>query len=133
MFVTALVGRIVPSQRSVELASAGHPAPLRLRDGIGVHEEEMSAVPPLGIVPVIPNRSHQLTLEPGERLVFFTDGLTESFNPARTPLELSGIEKLLQEDFSTASDVVAALERGEAAHRQDAPPHDDLTILVLGL
>jgi sigma-B regulation protein RsbU (phosphoserine phosphatase) len=133
MFVTALVGRIVPSRRHVELASAGHPAPLRLRVGIGAREEEVPAVPPLGIVPKIPGRSHQLTLEPGERLVFFTDGLTESFNSARTPLELSGIEKLLQEDFSTASDVVAALERGEAAHRQDAPPHDDLTILVLGL
>jgi len=133
MFVTALVGRIIPSQRRVELASAGHPAPLRLRPGIPISEEEISAVPPLGIVPGIPERSHQITLDPGERLVFFTDGLTESFNPARMPLEIAGIQKLLEGDFPTASDVVAALERGEAAHRQDAPPHDDLTILVLGL
>jgi serine phosphatase RsbU (regulator of sigma subunit) len=93
----------------------------------------MPSAPPLGIVLEIPNRSHQLTLAPGERLVFFTDGLTESFNPQRIPLETVGVEKLLRETFSSTSDVVAALERGEAAHRQEAPPHDDLTILVLGL
>ncbi len=133
MFVTAIVGRIVPSLRHVELASAGHPSPLRIRAGGGASEEAMPSAPPLGIVPEIPGRSHQLTLTHGERLVFFTDGLTESFNAARVPLDLAGVEKLLDEDFSRTADVVAALERGESAHRQDAAPHDDLTILVLGL
>ena len=133
MFVTAIVGRIVPSRRHVELASAGHPSPLRVRAGGGASEEAMPSAPPLGIVPEIPGRSHQLTLARGERLVFFTDGLTESFNAQRIPLDLIGVEKLLDEDFPRAADVVAALERGEAAHRQDAAPHDDLTILVLGL
>ena len=133
MFVTAIVGRIVPSLHHVELASAGHPSPLRVRAGGGASEEVMPSAPPLGIVPEIPGRSHQLTLTPGERLVFFTDGLTESFNAAKVPLDLDGVERLLNEDFSRTADVVAALERGEAAHRQDAAPHDDLTILVLGL
>ena len=133
MFVTAIVGRIVPSLRHVELASAGHPSPLRVRAGGGASEEVMPSTPPLGIVPEIPGRSHQLALGPGERLVFFTDGLTESFNAEKVPLDLEGVRLLLGGDFLKTADVVAALEHGEAAHRKDAAPHDDLTILVLGL
>ena len=60
----------------------------------------MPSAPPLGIVPEIPGRSHQLTLTRGERLVFFTDGLTESFNADRVPLDLAGVEKLLGDDFN---------------------------------
>lgn len=133
MFITAIVGRIVPSRHHVELASAGHPSPLRIRAGGGASEEEMPSAPPLGIIPEIPGRSHQLSLAHGERLVFFTDGLTESFNADKVALDLSGVCTLLNDDLPHTADIIAALERGEAAHRKGAPPHDDLTILVLGL
>ena len=133
MFVTAIVGRVVPSLRHVELASAGHPSPLRVRAGGGATEEAMPSAPPLGIVPEIPGRSHQLSLAEGERLVFFTDGLTESFNAQKVALDLEGVRMLLEKDIPGTADIVAALERGEAAHRKEAAPHDDLTILVLGL
>jgi phosphoserine phosphatase RsbU/P len=133
MFVTAIVGRIVPSLRHVEMASAGHPSPLRVLAGGGSTEEVMASAPPLGIVPEIPGRSHQLALAPGERLVFFTDGLTESFNAGRVALDLDGVQKLLENHLPRTADIIAELERGEAAHRKEAPPHDDLTILVLGL
>ena len=65
--------------------------------------------------------------------MFFTDGLTESFNAEKVPLDLEGVRMLLRENLPRTADIVAALERGEAAHRKDAAPHDDLTILVLGL
>lgn len=39
---------------------------------------------------------------------------------------------LLQREFTSASDVVAALQQAETAHRRDAAPRDDLTILVFG-
>jgi sigma-B regulation protein RsbU (phosphoserine phosphatase) len=133
MFITTVVGRVVPSTRRIELSSAGHCSPLRIaRDG-GAHEETMPAAPPLGILPEIPGRSHQLTLAPGEWLVFYTDGLTESFNADDVPLDREGVEKLLAGKFATAAEVVDALNHGELNHRQSAEPHDDLTILVLGL
>jgi sigma-B regulation protein RsbU (phosphoserine phosphatase) len=133
MFVTAIVGRVVPSLRHIELSSAGHPSPLRVRAGGGASEERTPAVPPLGILPGIPGRSHQFTLERGEWLVFFTDGLTESFNPEDQPLDRQGVESLLNQKFSSARELVAALEDGEARHRRTAAPNDDLTILTLGL
>ena len=77
-------------------------------------------------------RTKSLTLAPGEWLVHYTDGLIESFNEAREPLDRSGVERLLAPPFAQAHDVVSALETGEAAHRGAVDPHDDLTLLVLG-
>ena len=133
MFVTALLGRAVPSRCRVELASAGHGAPLRIQRVGTVCEETMLASPPLGILRELSGHSHQLVLHAGEWLVFFTDGLTESFNAADVALDQKGVAQLLGAKFASASEVVDALNRGELNHRQNALPHDDLTVLVLGL
>jgi serine phosphatase RsbU (regulator of sigma subunit) len=64
--------------------------------------------------------------------VAYTDGLSESFNAAREPLDESGISKLLSRPFASAQEVVDALEQGEVNHRGETDPHDDLTLLVFG-
>jgi serine phosphatase RsbU (regulator of sigma subunit) len=76
--------------------------------------------------------SMKMRLAPGEWFVAFTDGLIESFNAAREPLDLAGVEKLLTKKFGDVTDVIDALDRGELKHRGKADPHDDLTILVFG-
>jgi serine phosphatase RsbU (regulator of sigma subunit) len=72
----------------------------------------------------------QVTLGKGEWLASFTDGLSESFNAAREPLDDAGIAGLLRRHFDSAEDVVTTLLRGEEAHRGARDPHDDLTTLV---
>jgi phosphoserine phosphatase RsbU/P len=50
MFITAILGKIIPNQRFIEFAVAGHLPPLlRLPDG-SVEQPEILAAPPLGIV-----------------------------------------------------------------------------------
>ncbi len=132
MFITALVGRIVPSTRQVEMCSAGHCHPFRVAAGGGAEEIKIAGSPPLGLLPELPARSHTLKLEPHEWLVLYTDGLIESFNRDDVPLDREGVERLLARKFGAATDVIDALSSGEAQHRAGADPHDDLTILVLG-
>ena len=132
MFITALLGRIDVARRTVEMASAGHCHPLHVsRDG-RVRELTVPGGPPLGILPDRTMRSMNAKLALGEWLVAFTDGLVESFNAAREPLDLVGVEKLLAKKFGDASEVIDALDRGELKHRGKADPHDDLTVLVFG-
>lgn len=131
MFITTILGRIVPSQRTVEFASAGHCPPFRVA-GAQAHDVPTKGAPPIGILEHLEYHSNLLTLAPGEWLVFFTDGLTESFNPSDVLLDREGVQALLAHDFSSASSVTSALQRGEAEHRQDAEPSDDLTVLVFG-
>jgi sigma-B regulation protein RsbU (phosphoserine phosphatase) len=133
MFITAILGRIIPSARLIQLCSAGHCQPFRVTPNGGVDVLESDSSPPLGILPGLQCHLASITLCPGDWLVFYTDGLTEAFGPDNQLLGSAGVKRLLsQNHFAGAGDVVARLQQGEAAHRGNATPHDDLTILVFG-
>jgi anti-sigma regulatory factor (Ser/Thr protein kinase)/GAF domain-containing protein len=87
---TAAYAVLEPDTGEVQIASAGHLPPVVVsRDGGRVVDVTPSA--PLGAFSYGRVREHQLTLAPGETLVFYTDGLVE--RPG-TPLNES-IEELL--------------------------------------
>ena len=75
-FVTGLVARIDLHAQAAAIVNAGHPPPLRLRDG---RVETVALEPdlPFGTVPGYEYRVQHLPLRPGDRLVFLTDGMTE--------------------------------------------------------
>ena len=132
MFITALLGRLTVSTGHVELCSAGHCHPFLTRADGTCAEVKVAGSPPLGLLPELPARAQSLTLAPHEWLVLYSDGLPESFNAHDEPLDSAGVIRLLDRKFGSSDDVIDALNRGELAHRQQAEPHDDLTILVLG-
>ncbi|MGA4988737.1 PP2C family protein-serine/threonine phosphatase [Nonomuraea bangladeshensis] len=59
-----------------QLVNAGHPWPLRLRDGT-VREVPLHIDPPFGFPFPVEYRVQDLDLRPGDRLVFYTDGMRE--------------------------------------------------------
>ena len=75
-FVTGQVGRIDLRTRTATIVNGGHPLPLRLRNG-RVDRVELQAEPPFGAVPGHAYRAQTLPLEPGDRLLLFTDGMLE--------------------------------------------------------
>jgi serine phosphatase RsbU (regulator of sigma subunit) len=72
-FVTGQVARIDLNAGTACIVNAGHPTPLRLRDG-RVEALQLSADPPFGTVPDHHYKEQTLPLEPGDRLLFLTDG-----------------------------------------------------------
>ena len=135
MFVTLVHGIYDPETGKVRFISAGHPGPLvRRADG----SIEVIAIPSgrlLGYdVGTLNLRETRLVLEPGETLLYVTDGLLE----ARSPVDKSqfGVERL--------RDVVAGFvpKRSLAECAQQAKTaielftgskelQDDLTVLLL--
>jgi len=133
MFVTAIYGVISPETHRLTYANAGHnlPALRRARtDAVGWMPMGGLA---LGGIPNLSLVEHTLDLEPGDALVLYTDGITETYSGDQdeffgSPRLLAAIEAT---GGSTASALLAAIERAAADFAGDTPPHDDLTLLVL--
>jgi serine phosphatase RsbU (regulator of sigma subunit) len=75
-FVTGQVARIDLATEVATIVNAGHPSPLRLRAG-RVEPVILAPDPPFGIVRDHDYAVQPLPLEPGDRLLFLTDGMLE--------------------------------------------------------
>lgn len=75
-FVTGLIGRVDLRSGSTELVDAGHVSPYLARDS-RVVPLRLSVCLPLGLFGETVYRSSRVDLQPGDRLVFLTDGMVE--------------------------------------------------------
>ncbi|MCM4081740.1 PP2C family protein-serine/threonine phosphatase [Paractinoplanes hotanensis] len=73
-FVTAAL--VEERGGTLTIVNCGHPAPLLLRRGKVIPLEPPAPAPPLGFMPEVKARVERL--EPGDRLLLFTDGLGEA-------------------------------------------------------
>ena len=82
MFVTVVYAVLKPATGELVYANAGHNRPLMYQASSG----EVVTLPKggmaLAVLEDIPLEDHHLTLEPGDSLILYTDGATESFSPA---------------------------------------------------
>ncbi|RKS75294.1 serine phosphatase RsbU (regulator of sigma subunit) [Motilibacter peucedani] len=76
VFATVCMLVVDPDRRSARMFLAGHPAPLLLA-GVPEQLPDEMVGPALGVLPGVVWGSRPVTLEPGWRLVLFTDGIVE--------------------------------------------------------
>lgn len=118
---TVLLAVIEQATGRVELMSAGHPPPVVVRSGAASFVD-VAPVPPVGTIDGVGRPGH-VTLEPGDRLVLFSDGVVER----RTESIDVGFDRLLEQVAAHAGDV-RSLARGLA----DATSgEDDASTLVV--
>jgi serine phosphatase RsbU (regulator of sigma subunit) len=121
-------------QGLVEFAAAGHAGPWLRQVSLEIRVPAIEAAPPLGILSDLQFPVNQIKLLPGDQAIFYTDGLVESFSVAPEPFSLDRVRALLSKPYDRGSaEIVDAFTKEEANHRGEVPPHDDLTILAIGL
>ncbi len=128
-FVTAVIAELDVASGTLRWVSAGHPPPLLLRGGRLVKTLDLTPSPPLGTqLATEPPAEGEETLEPGDMVLLYTDGLTEARRPDG---ELFSVERLGEFIEREAANGQAApetlrrmreaiIERGEGALRDDA-------------
>lgn len=120
--------RIQEHRCRVSIASGGHPLPLRARD----NEVEALGTPGplLGVLEQPDWHDTEIDLEPGDIVLFYSDGVTE----ARRNGEFFGearLRRLLRRSSGDAADAVAAEIVDEVVEFQAGSPRDDIAVVVL--
>jgi sigma-B regulation protein RsbU (phosphoserine phosphatase) len=131
MFVTVFACLLDLTTRVLSFANAGHNKPLIARSGGAYEFLELKRGLPLGVSPDFPYVSSELTLNEGDRLYLYTDGINEAENP---PGDQFGNERLLETANSCRElaprDFDEALRRRLAEFVNGAEQSDDITSLA---
>jgi serine phosphatase RsbU (regulator of sigma subunit) len=123
-FVTGQLLRVDLRSGTATIINAGHPLPLRLRNG-HVEEVHLDVDLPFGLQPSISFRIQPFSLAPGDRFAFVTDGMLE-----RNAAQLDVAATLRQTRDLHPREVVHAL--GAAVLRAAGNDlRDDATVVVL--
>ncbi|WDZ86280.1 SpoIIE family protein phosphatase [Micromonospora cathayae] len=125
----AAVGPGEGSQLEVSLHLAGHDRPVLLRAAGGASFVGTGGTA-LGLLDTIASPAAVIPLDPGDALIFYTDGVTER----RRGRELFGPQRLRDAAAPLAgfsAEVVAARLRANTINFSAEPPRDDIAVLVL--
>jgi phosphoserine phosphatase RsbU/P len=130
-FTTAVLAEFDPATRRLSYVNAGHNSPIIRRANSSTERLESAALP-LGITPDATFPSAEITLQVGDTLVLFTDGVVEAFNAAGEEFSdnrwlniIRGLPNLNAQQ--TLQFLMKSVEDFVGATRQS----DDITCLVL--
>ncbi|MBE2224194.1 MAG: SpoIIE family protein phosphatase [Anaerolineae bacterium] len=131
VFVTAFYGVLHRPSRQLTYVRAAQERPLLFRPDVGVQELPANGRF-LGMFEELELVEDTITLQPGDRLLVFSDGVPDMIN---TKEERYGYKRLheviLANGRLSAEKLVAAIVADLDTWSQDAEPFDDVTILVL--
>jgi sigma-B regulation protein RsbU (phosphoserine phosphatase) len=130
-FVTMFYARFHQSSRTLEYAGGGHNPPLLVRAKTGETLELAEAGPILGILPDAQYSNSVITLEHGDVLTLFTDGVTEQENETRDQFSTERLkESVLRVKAEPAAAIVAHITESVSTYAGVTEQADDLTIVV---
>ena len=131
-FCTVAYAYIEPLERGarVGVSSGGHPLPLVLRAD-GSVEPVGAPGTLLGVVPDPDLEDRAITLDPGDTLVFYTDGVIESRANSGGVLDERRLGELIATCAGRGPDTIAAMVEDAAVLSQNGRPRDDIAVLVL--
>lgn len=132
-FVTYILAIVDPATHTFKISNAGHMSPIIRRASGAIEQFNDELVgPPIGVVDGYPFDTETKSLEPGDLIVLFTDGVDEAMNYQD---ELYGGDRLLEfvkNGPAKADELGKALLADVRKHANGRPQNDDITIMAFG-
>ncbi|SCE67423.1 PP2C family protein-serine/threonine phosphatase [Micromonospora mirobrigensis] len=131
-FVTGVLATFDPATGVLRYVNAGHPAPLLLRRGHAVHDLTGGRRLPLGLSGPAPEPA-ELRWEPEDRLLLYTDGVTEARDAAGELFGAARLADLAERHTGSALPPAETLRRlsHAVADHQAGELADDATLLLV--
>lgn len=134
-FVTLIACLLDPARHVATFVNAGHIPPIVYRHASRSFEEGCTRDQtgfPLGVADGIPYDANTVTLNPGDSVIVFTDGITEAKNRADVQFELEGVHRVLREGPMTPRAMVERLVAAVKQHSIGCKQFDDITVVAFG-
>lgn len=136
VFATGLLARIDLEAGTMTWTNAGHPPPILIRGGTALGALQSAPTVPWGLASITDSVGQALvateSLEPGDAILFYTDGVVEAHLPGH---EQFGLDRLMDLTTQHSSDqqepeeIVRQIVGSVLAHQGDELP-DDATIVL---
>ncbi|WP_233617707.1 PP2C family protein-serine/threonine phosphatase [Actinomadura sp. WAC 06369] len=132
-FVTAVLASLHLSTGMLAWASYGHPPPIVIRGGRWVTTLECAPGVPLGTGLDLPPRVCEEQLQPGDRVILYTDGVVEARDPSKREFGIARfVDFIVRHDAAglPVPETLRRLIRGILEHHAGRLD-DDATVLLL--
>jgi PAS domain S-box-containing protein len=129
MFVTCLAAMLDSRTGRLQYANAGHDLPY-LRHASGVSELRATGMP-LGLMPAMSYEEKEITLQPGESILLYSDGLVEAHDSQREMFGLARMQEFVGAHPGGASLIDFLLAELEQFTGEEWEQEDDIVLLTL--
>lgn len=132
-FVTFTLAIIDLKSHEMSLIIAGHMSPMiRRTDGTTEEFPEEMIGLPLGVVAGMTYEVRRRTLQPGETVVIYTDGVSEAMNPASDLYGTDRLREMIGKNSAEPAKLGQVILADVKRHANGRPQNDDITLMVFG-
>ena len=130
-FTTTFLAEYDPASRNLTYVNAGHNAPILRRQAGAIERLQVGGIP-LGIQETAPYESAAVTLQSGDWLVIFTDGVVEAENSRAEEYGETRLLTMLGANTAVQPSVLLNIIMLDLDRFVgNAPQHDDVTLMLL--
>lgn len=130
-FVTLFIAELDPASARLRFINAGHNPPLIARTSGEIELLESGGLP-LGLMTIAQYEPGEITLEKGDAIVVYSDGVSEANNLAEEEFGLERLRAVVKSNLSrSASGIRDKVESALSEFTGTAPANDDITLVIV--
>ena len=132
MFVTVFYGVLDTRSGAFEYSNGGHNSPYLLSNDGSIKQIPEIGGLLIGAMKNVEYQSSVLMLQPGESLLFYTDGVTEAFNKDNEEYKEARLEKVLEGKHSmNLNELISQVFDDVQSFTEGVEQSDDITCMAL--
>ena len=130
-FVTIFFGKYDPATRTLSYANAGHNSAYLYRLAANQEIWLRPTGPAIGVMEEFAIRMEAISLEPGDILLLYTDGITEATNHQGVFWDEDSLADIISQNAnSSAEQLIQKILQALKDHTDGSPLADDVTLMI---
>ncbi|QGY47261.1 SpoIIE family protein phosphatase [Maribellus comscasis] len=131
-FLTLFVGVLNVKTGLLNYSNAAHTATLIVKQDGQITELNHSHGLPLGLYPDKEYTDRKIQISKGDKIILYSDGITEQLNEKNAQLGLDGLKKIIWEATSTTpNELVKEIEQKLEDYKGEQKQNDDITLFII--